>query len=107
MRLSGYDQPAGSDRPCRHVYLCIYSDTLADLSQVSGLSELIAKNCDQRGVIGKFLLSRAENTSPRAKGALCYLVNDTIRLGIVRCRIGHAAIDIAQQTWDHGIQIDE
>ena len=52
-------------------------------------------------------MSGAENTSSRAKGALRHLVDDAVGLGIIGCRVGHTAVDIAHQAWDHSIQIDD
>jgi hypothetical protein len=34
-------------------------------------------------------------------------IDDTVDLGIVRCRIGHAAVKLADKAWNDRVEIDQ
>jgi len=69
--------------------------------------KFIAEDGDKRCAIRQFLLPRAKNPGAGAQRAPCHLVNDTVSFRIVGRRIGHGAIDIADKTGHHRIEINK
>jgi hypothetical protein len=45
--------------------------------------------------------------SARSERAPCDFIHDAIDLGTARCRIGHAAVDLADESRDHSVEVDK